>query len=216
MAIDKVKIFEALKLIKEGFLGAVKFSEAKLTDGVTIIRYEADKLDVGVAVMAVTEQGAIAMPDGDYEMEDGTKFKIVGGVVSEVVAVDAPAEEGAPAPAAASGTPTPPAAMNEASAKAIVESIIKETRFAEEIAELKTQIAEFKTVKENFATQKTDSEKEINTLKETVKGLFALVETIAGEASATPAEPTKKSFNIAEFKTNYKADLKKLADQSSK
>ena len=105
---DKSKLLEGLKKIKEAFQTAQKFVDAKLNDGVTIVRYDAEKLDIGVAVLAVTGQGAIAIPDGDYTLEDGTMFTISGGVVSAVTPVEAAPEEGDPA-AAASAAATAPA-----------------------------------------------------------------------------------------------------------
>ena len=113
---DKKKILEAVKLIKQAFQSEQKFVDAKLNDGVTIVRYDAEKLDIGVPVMAVTEQGAIAIPDGDYTLEDGTMFTISGGIVSAVKPAEEAPEEGGE-PAAAGATPAPAAAMTEAKAK---------------------------------------------------------------------------------------------------
>lgn len=218
---DKVKLLEGLKKIKEAFISVQKFVDAKLNDGTTIIRYDGDSLQIGTAVLVVTDQGAIAIPDGEYTLEDGTAFTITGGIVAEVSTAgeekqDA-AETGAGAPAAAGAPPAKPAAMTEANAKAIVESIIKETRFAEEIAELKSQINEFKTEKETFATQKTENEKEITELKdqliktkETITSLFALVEKIAELPSAAPAEPKKEKFDVSEFRKNFKNSLEEI------
>lgn len=205
MNFDKDKFLSALKGLKESFTVAQKFVDAKLADGTTIIRYEGDSLDIGVAVMAVTEQGAIALPDGDYDLEDGTKFSIVAGLVSAVTpAEEAPAEEAAEAPAEA------PAAMTEAKAKSVLESIIKETRFAEDIAELKLKVAEFAKVNEAFATAKETEETEVSKLKEQVKGMFELLEKLADEPSAAPAEKKKVTFSVAEQRKAFKEDLDKL------
>ena len=207
MNFDKDKFLSALKGLKESFTVAQKFVDAKLADGTTIIRYEGDSLDIGVAVMAVTEQGAIALPDGDYDLEDGTKFSIVAGLVSAVTpAEEAPAEEAAPAAAAAEA----PAAMTEAKAKSVLESIIKETRFAEDIAELKLKVAEFAKVNEAFATAKETEETEVSKLKEQVKGMFELLEKLADEPSAAPAEKKKVTFSVAEQRKAFKEDLDKL------
>ena len=98
---DKSKILEALKLIKEAFVSSEqKFVDEKLNDGTTIIRYDAPDLAVGVPVMVVTDSGAIEIPDGDYVTADGSTFTTVGGVITVTnenpAAPDAPA---APAPA---------------------------------------------------------------------------------------------------------------------
>lgn len=218
MAFDKVKFLAAVTALKEAVFSKETFKDAKLKDGVTIIRYDAEKLDIGVPVMAVTESGAIAIPDGDYEMEDGTKFKIVNGLVSEVMPMDMPAEDPNAAPPAATAQSQTTTPMDKAAAKAIVESIIKETRFAEQIAELKAEQAEFKTVKENFATQKTESEKELTDLKalvekqnKTIEGLFALVEKIAEDPSASATETTTapvKKRSMKEIQDEFRSALK--------
>lgn len=221
MAFDKEKFLSALKAMKDAFMETQKFVDAKLKDG-TIIRYDGDKLDIGVPVMAVTEAGVMAMPDGDHELEDGTKFTIATGVVSAVTPVADPNAEPdkAAAPTAQSQSTSTP--MTEAGAKAIVESIIKETRFAEDIAELKAQNAEFKKEKETFSTQKEAKEKEVSDLKTelestktTLKELFKLVETIAGEDSATPADktdknpPAGKKKTLKELQAEFRGSLKK-------
>lgn len=71
-----------------------KFGEAPLPDG-TSIKYEGDKLDVGVPVLMVTPEGELPAPDGEITLADGTVITIVGGLVSEMK----PATPAAPAPA---------------------------------------------------------------------------------------------------------------------
>lgn len=213
---DKSKLLEGLKKIKEAFQSAQKFVDAKLNDGTTIIRYDAEKLDIGVPVMAVTEQGAIAIPDGDYTLEDGTMFTIVEGKVSAVKPMDMP-EEGM-MPAAASQSTSQPSAPTQP-VKSIVESVIREQRFAEQIEELKTELAELKKQKENFASQKTDPDKKITDLeneisshKKTIQSMFELLEKIGGEPAAQPAEPVKK-FDIKAWRKEFKNDLQNIEKQ---
>ena len=202
---DSTKLLDALKMIKAAFV-TEKFMDAKLQDG-TIIRFDGDKLDIGVAVNVVSDAGVVPIPDGEYYLEDGTEFKTVNGVVSEIKMVEeVPAPEAA-APEAVQA-PAPASAMTETQAKSIIESIIKETHFAinERIEKLE---AESKTKAESFASANS----EVETLKATIEkqektilALFSLVEKIANEPSAKPAE-TKKAFNIYDFKKNYKQDL---------
>ena len=214
---DKAKLLEGLKKMKEAFLTVQKFTDAKLKDGVTVIRYDAPKLDIGVPVMVVTEAGAIAIPDGDYTLEDESIFTVVSGVVSEVEIKEPvdPAAKPKDDPAA----PTPPAAMTEANAKSIIESIVKETHFelTEKINALENSLKENKTVAENFATQKAESEKEIEVLKKDLKEskalmaeAFSLIEKIASLPSGTPAEGKKvEKFNLSAWKKEYRSDLDK-------
>lgn len=209
---DKSKIIEGLKKLKEGFLSVQKFVDAKLNDGVTIIRYDAEKLDIGVPVLAVTEQGAIAIPDGDYTLEDGTMFTIAGGVVSAVTPMEA---EKAVEAGKENEAPTSAQPMTEAKAKSIIESVIKESHFTKD--EINAMFAESVKVKETFATQKVESDKkvsdleaEISTQKETIKSMFSLLEQIAGEPSDKPTEQTKQAFNIKDFKKAYREDLQNI------
>lgn len=212
---DISKIHEGLKKIKEAFQTVQKFVDAKLNDGVTIIRYDAEKLDIGVPVLAVTEQGAIAIPDGDYTLEDGTMFTIAGGVVSAVTPVEAEKEVEAGKESEAPSAAQP---MTEAKAKSIIESVIKESHFTKD--EINAMFAESVTVKESFATQKTESDKKVSDLetevaaqKETIAAMFSLLEQIADEPSATPIEQPKHSVDAYKTKKDisemFKATLKK-------
>ena len=59
--------------------------QAKLVDG-TIITSEADEMAVGVMVSILSEDGETTpMPEGTYELEDGTKFTVdAEGMVAEI------------------------------------------------------------------------------------------------------------------------------------
>jgi hypothetical protein len=206
---DKIKLLDGLKKIKEAFLAA-KFVDAKLNDGTTVIRYDGDKLDIGVQVLAVTEQGAIAMPDGDYTLEDGTMFTVVNGVVSSVMA--GVNEEEAELNAA----PAPAAAMTEATAKSIIESVIRESHFVTE-QYLTEKLQDIAKEKEFFSTQKNETDKlifdlnsEIQSQKETIKQMFSLIEILSGEPSSQPAEQKGKPFDVKNFRKEFKADLAKV------
>lgn len=211
---DAEKVKSALKLFIEAFKSTEqKFKDAKLNDGTTVISYEADKLDVGVAVMAVTESGKLPLPDGDYTLEDGTMFNVANGMVTAVTEGEAPKEEEAPKAEANMGAP---ATQGNQIPKSIVESVIKESRFQEQIDELKTTIDGFKTASESFATQKESDKKEIEDLKLELKAsnekLLKAVELMEQslDIPSTPATESKKPFNIAEFRRAYKEDLQNL------
>lgn len=63
--------------------------QAKLVDG-TIITSEADEMAVGVLVSILSEDGETTpMPEGTYELEDGTKFTVdAEGLVTEIADVE--------------------------------------------------------------------------------------------------------------------------------
>jgi hypothetical protein len=212
---DKSKLLEGLKKIKEAFATVQKFTDAKLNDGVTIVRYDGDMLMIGMPVMAVTEQGALAMPDGDYILQDGTAFTVANGMVAEVsTAAEENADQTEPTQSAPANTTNPAQAMTEANVKSIVESTTKETYFTKD--EVKAMFDNLNKEKETFATQKIENEKTISDFKEevekqkqTLKLMFELLEKMAGEPSAEPTEK-KKAFSVSEFRKAYKEDLKKI------
>lgn len=203
---DKSKLLEGLKKIKEAFVSLQKFVDAKLADGETIIRYDAEKLDIGVPVFVITEQGAVEAPDADHVLEDGTMFTTVGGIVTAITPAEEEKEVEIEIAAAA------PVVATESKAKSIIESTIKESHFTKD--EVNAMFAEIVTVKETFeAKQKSklsELETEIAAQKETIKQMFSLLTQIGNEPSAAPIEPTKKAFNVSEFRKAYKEDLQNL------
>lgn len=91
---------------------AQKFEDVKTVDGKVI---SLDKLEVGANALI----DGVAAPDGEYQLENGGKLSVVGGLVTELELEPA----AAPAPAAAAA----PAAMT-------IEQL------AAEVAELKKQL----------------------------------------------------------------------------
>jgi hypothetical protein len=118
----------------------VNLAQMKLKDGVTVL--EADAFETDNAVFIVNGEERIAMPVGEYELEDGMILVVaVEGIIAEIkeaiVEEEAPeVEEEVEAQAETVATP-----------KRIVESVSKEMFFAE-IEKLRTEIAELKSVKE--------------------------------------------------------------------
>lgn len=209
---NKAKILEAVKNLKEAFMTSEqKFTDAKLNDGVTIVRYDGDALVVGMPVLAVTDQGAIPMPDGDYSLEDGTAFTIMNGIVAEVAAAAEEAQDTEEAAAPSAAQP-----MAEATPKSIIESIIKESRFATEDF-VTEKLAEITAVKESFATQKESDLAIIKELNEkadkqaeTIKAMFSILEEMANEPSEKPTDTKKQAFNVADARKSFRANLAKL------
>jgi len=138
----------------------IKLMEAKLKDGVTVIEADPD-FEVGATVMVMTEDGqAIPVPvsgEGEaYELEDGRMFTVVEeGIIAEIKEAGTEEEEEVTEEVveeeveASEETPLP---------KAIIESIVKETKFSKqdsliealtaEITELKSQLEESNKVEE--------------------------------------------------------------------
>jgi len=137
----------------------VKLETMKLADGITI--FEADTFETDKEVFIVTEdEQKIPVPIGEYELEDGRILVVeVEGIILEIK--DAPTtEEVAPEDEVAPEVPVEAEAATP-SAKKTIESVVKETFFAEiekltqENIELKAQIELLSKVDE-VATEATE------------------------------------------------------------
>ena len=125
----------------------VKLETMKLMDGITI--FEADAFETDKEVFIVTEdEQKIPVPIGEYEMEDGRILVVIEeGIISEIKEVateEEVIEEEAPeveVEVEAEATP---------SAKKTIESIVKETFFAE-IEKLTNENIELKAKLENLS-----------------------------------------------------------------
>lgn len=128
------KAQQILKEVKTLLGMEIKLAQMKLEDGVTII--EAEVFEVGYSVGIVTEEGIVAMPVGEYALEDGRVLVVTEeGIIGEIKEAEAEVEEELPAPPAEAETPM---AEAQPQAKKIVESIVKESFFAE-IEQLKAE-----------------------------------------------------------------------------
>jgi hypothetical protein len=138
----------------------VKLETMKLMDGITI--FEADAFEMDKEVFIVTEdEQKIPVPIGEYELEDGRVLVVeVEGIILEIkeVATEEEVVEEAPEveeEVEAEATP---------SAKKTIESVVKETFFAEiekltqENIELKAQLEKLSKVDEvtNEVTELSD------------------------------------------------------------
>jgi len=117
----------------------IKLEQMKLENG-TIL--EAEAFEAGAEIFIVNEEDRIAVPMGEYMLEDGKVLIITeDGIIGEIKDAEAPAEEAAPEVEveveAEAETSTP---------KKVVESITKEMFFSE-IEKLRNEIAELKAAK---------------------------------------------------------------------
>lgn len=117
----------------------IKLEQMKLENG-TIL--EAEAFEAGAEIFIVNEDDRIAVPMGEYMLEDGKVLIITeDGIIGEIKDAEAPAEEEAPEVEveveAEAETSTP---------KKVVESITKEMFFSE-IEKLRNEIAELKAAK---------------------------------------------------------------------
>lgn len=128
----------------------VKLATMKLSDGVTVL--EAEMFEAGAEVFVLAEDQKIALPVGEYELEDG-KILVVQqeGIIAEIKEAEAKEEEMPEVEAEPQVEVEVEAEAEVApSAKKTVESIIKETFFAE-MEKLKSENEELKAKLETLS-----------------------------------------------------------------
>ena len=132
----------------------VKLETMKLSDGVTVL--EAEMFEAGNEVFVVTEdEQKIALPIGEYEMEDGRILVVVEeGIISEIKEKEEEEEMPEEAPIEEEAKKEQEMETSKAAPKKIVESMIKESFFSEiealknENNELKAELSKLKETKE--------------------------------------------------------------------
>jgi len=133
----------------------VKLAQMKLDNGTVL---EAESFEAGQPVFIVNGEDRIALPIGEYNLEDGMLLVVSEeGVIAEIK--EAVVEEEAPA---AEVEVEVEAQAEVTNPKRIVESVSKEMFFAE-IEKLRTEIAELKSVKE-VVKEELSSEKVVEPL----------------------------------------------------
>ena len=133
----------------------VKLETMKLSDGVTVL--EADMFEAGNEVFVVTEdEQKIALPIGEYELEDGRILIVVEeGVISEIKEKEVEEEEvEEEAPIEEEAKKEQEMETAKAAPKKTIESVVKETFFSEiealktENEALKAELSKLKETKE--------------------------------------------------------------------
>lgn len=190
------KLADGLKAVFAEFTGqTVKFQEVKATDG-SILSYDGEMPMAGAPIFIMDEAGQrLPAPTADYILEDGSTLKIQDGVIMEVVAgAEAPVEQNQD-PAKVEQAEAPPAQNTATQApsvpKTVVESIIKEYRFQEQLDEVRALLElKDKTIAElteKFAT----SQAEVTKITEAFTKMSELVDKIADQP-ADESTPEKK------------------------
>ena len=158
----------------------VKLEQSKLDNGTVI---EADSFESGVEVFIVTEDEKVALPVGDYTLEDG-KLLVVAeeGIISEIK--DAEAEEETEE-------------VEEVEAAGEEEKEFSEYATKEELAEVKDMIEEIKAMLE----PKEDLSEEVgNLLTEELSKHELSVEKELAKPSAEPIVSNPEgNKNISKF-----------------
>lgn len=179
------KIMELLNLQDE-----VKLESMKLENGTTI---EAEAFEANQEVFIVTEDERIALPVGEYELEDGRILVVAEeGVIAEMR--DAAAEEEAPEEAPAQEEATEEVEANEEEEKEMSYATKEELSAA--VEEMKAMIEEIKAMmspKEEEMSEEVAEEE---------------VEMSADEPAAKPIKhsPDTKPVDMHQFSKGAKGD----------
>ena len=153
--------------IKELLGMEVKLGTMKLSDGVTVL--EAEVFEAGAEVFIVAEDQKIALPVGEYELEDSRILVVMEeGIISEIKEMEA--EEEMPIEEAQAEVEVEVEAEAEApkEIKKTVESIVKETFFSEMEA-LKIENEELKAKLEMFSKVEPTTEVATEEITEEIK-----------------------------------------------
>lgn len=179
-----VKAIVAEKLIRLGESLIEKPAEKKptnmmaegvLTDG-TRVSTPADEFAEGVEIFVEVEGEMTPLAPGEYTLEDGTVLVVEQeGILNEIKPAEQPAEEPVEA-AKPEGEKKDKSSMDEQKVKAIVETLVKEYKFASH-------------------EQLEDIQKENSELKETIVMLSEALEELSKpyEAKVKETKPTKKA-----------------------
>jgi hypothetical protein len=170
-----------LEKIKALLSNEVKLEQMLMGDGVTKI--EADSFEAGKEVFVVTEdEQKIAVPVGEYELEDGRILVIVEeGIISEIKEKVEEVEEEVKEEEVTEAMPEEEMSAPVSTPKKTIESIVKETFFSE-----------MEKLKEENEALKAELAK------------LSKVEVIANEATELSETPTPISFNPEnEAKTEF-------------
>lgn len=165
---------EALEKIKTLFTDVPELKETEMMDG-RKMKYEGE-LKVGTKCAIVNPEGAMmTIEDGEYELKDGRKLVITGGVIAEIK--DKVEED------------VMPEVEVEMSAM-FTEIHNRLSSLQEENTSLKTKLEQIKSNFESFQS--------------TVKEGFKVVEAIASAPVEAPIEKPKNIFSVDKEKNENK------------
>ena len=153
--------------IKELLGMEVKLGTMKLSDGVTVL--EAEVFEAGAEVFIVAEDQKIALPVGEYELEDSRILVVMEeGIISEIKEMEAEEEMPIEEPQAEVEVEVEAEAEAPKEIKKTVESIVKETFFSEMEA-LKIENEELKAKLEMFSKVEPTTEVATEEITEEIK-----------------------------------------------
>ena len=174
------------------------FKDAKLDNG-SVIRMPNEVLAIGDTLTIITEEGELPLVDNAtgeyYTLEDGTKFAVLNGLVSEVIPVEEPAED---APVEDMPVEASAPSKDEVKPKRVIKSQVEEHVFS---IELENEIIEIdfssivapilnenKELKEKFASMEAINLELANQVQGLDKALDEVPATGSVEKFSKPFE----------------------------
>ena len=158
----------------------VKLAQATLENGTVI---EAESMSAGQEVFIVTEDERVALPVGEYALEDGQQLVVEEeGIIASIGAAEEEAEEEVEA--------------QEEQLEEEKEEMGYATK--EELAEVKDMIEEIKAMikdKKEMAAEEKIVEETVENIVEEVKEELSAVEEVQ-KVTHNPEAETKKAFNL--------------------
>jgi hypothetical protein len=182
-----------LNQIREVLNMPIRFETAKLKDGTVV---EVEKLEVGFPVVIVNEDGSkTPAPQGEHVLEDGKCIEVdANGIISEISAPEAEAEEVAAIPAAMAEEVT------------TEETIVTETPITDEVvAKIEEKLGMLFQAIEEVAT-------EVATVKEEMGSMKTKLEKFAKAPAATKIPKTgeiEQKFDSVDAKVAALKELRK-------
>jgi len=176
--IEKIK--NVLNLSEE-----VKLEQMKLENGTVL---EAESFEAGKEVFIVTEDEKVAVPVGEYELEDGKMIVVAEeGVISEIKDAEAAEEE-----------------VEEVEAEE--EKKEEEMAYAtkEELAEVKEMIEEIKAMLEPKEEMSADDLGNLMTEELSKHELSEVPAEVQAELNEPAAEPIKANPEVKQNNVNFK------------
>jgi len=176
--IEKIK--NVLNLSEE-----VKLEQMKLENGTVL---EAESFEAGKEVFIVTEDEKVAVPVGEYELEDGKMIVVAEeGIISEIKDAEAAEEE-----------------VEEVEAEE--EKKEEEMAYAtkEELAEVKEMIEEIKAMLEPKEEMSADDLGNLMTEELSKHELSEVPANVQAELNQPAAEPIKANPEVKQNNVNFK------------
>lgn len=176
--IEKIK--NVLNLSEE-----VKLEQMKLENGTVL---EAESFEAGKEVFIVTEDEKVAVPVGEYELEDGKMIVVAEeGVISEIKDAEAAEEE-----------------VEEVEAEE--EKKEEEMAYAtkEELAEVKEMVEEIKSMLEPKEEMSADDLGNLMTEELSKHELSEVPANVQAELNQPAAEPIKANPEVKQNNVNFK------------